>query len=372
MNLAAKALLALVFAGTAAIAASCVHVAEERARRDLEVGQAEHGDVRVSVAEGLAAVRHLARGRLELWAGAPALSISMSIGPESGGEWTIRMDNVLSNAELLAEAPPGQALDVALVDAPAPTERTWRVDLPAGTGVALTLRPPDADLPDPWRFAVYADVQEAIDEVQDIYIKMNAHPGIRFALISGDLTSQGTVEELTRFQREMKTLNFPCYATLGNHELGTAPPPYHDYFGRGNYSFVFRGVQFTMIDSASATIDPMVYGWLDGWLAAGRERLHVTTMHIPPLDPVGLRNGAFASRAEADKLLALFAGGGVDLTVYGHLHTYYAFENAGIPAYISGGGGAIPERMDGIGRHFLAVDVIPSGTFSQVAVVRVD
>jgi 3',5'-cyclic AMP phosphodiesterase CpdA len=324
------------------------------------------------VAEGLAAVRRLERGRLELWAGAPALSISMSVGPESGGEWTIRLENVLSDVELRAEAAPGGALSPELVDAPAPTERTWRADLPAGAEIALTLRPPDADLLDPWRFAVYADVQEAIDGVQDIYTKMNAHPGVRFALISGDLTSQGTVEELTRFQREMKTLNLPCYATLGNHELGTAPPPYHDYFGRGNYRFVFRGVQFTMLDSASATIDPMVYDWLEGWLAEGRGKLHVTTMHIPPLDPVGLRNGAFASRAEADKLLAMFAGAGVDLTVYGHLHTYYAFENAGIPAYISGGGGAIPERMDGIGRHFLAVDVIPPGTISQVAVVRVD
>jgi hypothetical protein len=49
---------------------------------------------------------------------------------------------------------------------------------------------------------------------------------------------------------------------------------------------------------------------------------------------------------------------------------------AGIPAYISGGGGAIPERFDGIGRHFLVVEL---GKDSQghnavddVRVVRVD
>ena len=65
-------------------------------------------------------------------------------------------------------------------------------------------------------------------------------------------------------------------------------------------------------------------------------------MHIPPVDPIGVRNGSFANRNEAAKLLTRLARGGVDLTLYGHIHSYYAFENAGIPAHISGGGGAIP------------------------------
>ena len=42
------------------------------------------------------------------------------------------------------------------------------------------------------------------------------------------------------------------------------------------------------------------------------------------------------------KLLGMLSAAGVDLTLYGHVHTYLEFTNAGIPAYISGGGGAIP------------------------------
>jgi hypothetical protein len=95
-------------------------------------------------------------------------------------------------------------------------------------------------------------------------------------------------------------------------------------------------------------------------------------MHIPPLDPIGVRNGAFASRNEAAKLLARLATAGVDLTLYGHIHSYYHFDNAGIPAFISGGGGAIPEKFDNIGRHFLVVDADPSAQTFQVRVVRVD
>jgi len=354
---------------------SCFHVAEGRARRDLEVGKAESAGLRVTVQDGLAAVRRLAPRELSIWAGAPVLSMELSIGDEGGGSWTITLENILSDAELSATNAAGEPLRTEALEAPFPTERTFRVELPAGSEVTLSLRPPDAGQVDPWRFAVFADVQNAIDEVQDIYAKMNETPGVRFALISGDLTSRGSVAELERFQREMKSLRVPCYVTLGNHELNETTPPngrFHDYFGRGNYSFVFRGVQFTMLDSANATLDPLAYDWLEGWLDEGRDRLHVVTMHIPPIDPVGTRSGAFINRGEANKLLAMLAQGKVDMTFYGHVHSYYAFENAGIPAHITGGGGAIPERFDGVGRHFLTVDVRPPATIEQVSLVRVD
>src|SRR5260221_4504482 len=95
-------------------------------------------------------------------------------------------------------------------------------------------------------------------------------------------------------------------------------------------------------------------------------------MHIPPVDTVGVINGSFADRDEAAKLLAKLAGGHVDLTLYGHIHSYYPFSNAGIPAYISGGGGAIPERFDGIGRHYLTIDVDPAQVVLPTADVRID
>ncbi len=82
-------------------------------------------------------------------------------------------------------------------------------------------------------------------------------------------------------------------------------------------------------------------------------------MHIPPIDPTGTRNGAFASRDEAVALFSELQDFDVDLTLYGHVHSFYDFDNAGIPAVISGGGGAIPERFDDIGRHFVVFDVDP-------------
>jgi 3',5'-cyclic AMP phosphodiesterase CpdA len=252
-----------------------------------------------------------------------------------------------------------------------PTEKQWTITLPSGK-TSLSLHPAGEPVTT-WRFALLSDIQEAIDRVQDIFGRINADPTVAFVVCAGDLTTQGADEQLDRFQRELQSLRVPFFPTLGNHELGReAGAPYQRYFGRANFRFVHAGMQFTFLDSASATIDPIVYGWLDAWLDEGRHRTHAVLMHIPPIDPVGSRNGSFANRAEGNKLLAKLAGGDVDLTLYGHIHTYYAFANAGIPAYISGGGGAIPERFDGIGRHFLTVDVDPSTGIAQTGLVRID
>jgi 3',5'-cyclic AMP phosphodiesterase CpdA len=254
------------------------------------------------------------------------------------------------------------------------TERRFSVTTAETGALTLTLRlaPPDFEELGPFRFALLSDVQEAVDRLIDIHRRINQEPEIRFLLGAGDLTRQGEVEELERYQRELETLDVPYYTTLGNHELGTDPPPWHDYFGRASFRFVYRDVQFSLLDSGSATIDPLVYDWLDRWLAEGRNRVHIVAMHIPPIDPVGVRNGSFASRNEAKKLLAKLAQAHVDLTLYGHLHSFYKFENAGIPARISGGGGAIPERFDGYGRHFLVIDVDASRGVLGTRLVQVD
>lgn len=371
---------------------ACIDVAERRAHRDGLVGRASAEGISVTVEGGLAAVTSVTAAAINLWAQAPALSFSVEQPGSPAGQQAeavlITIENVLADATLVSSG--GVRVEPVPPDAgtPAPlTVKRWRLINLGGPGAGgvgsgeggtqvrrseLVLVPPDAGDWAPFRFGVYADIQEKIDEVQDIYMRMNRDPSLRFALLNGDLTTRGTSAQLARFQREMKTLSFPVYATLGNHELGTRDDLFHDFFGRGSFSFEFRGARFTLLDSASATIAPMTYRWLDGWLAAGASSFHVVTMHIPPLDPAGQRGGGFASRIEASMLVSRLAAAHVDLTVYGHVHSFYAFSNAGIPAYITGGGGAVPERLDGIGRHYLAVDVDPRTQTFQVAVVRVD
>lgn len=341
--------LALVF-----LSAACARPAEERVEQDRNVGRASSETLSVVVKDGLAVVRALEPSRLVLWGSAPSYELELT--SREAARVTIELRNCLSDAELVALEP--AALTPVEEPSSLPTRRAFSVDLPSGAS-RFRVAAPDADDAGPFRFALLSDVQEAIERVSDVFERLNLEPDVRFLLGAGDLTEQGNVEQLERYQRELEALDVPYFTTLGNHELGNSPTLYHDYFGRGNFQFRFRGVTFTLLDSASATLDPTVYDWLDDWLARAKDGVHVVGMHIPPLDPIGVRNGAFASRPEAAKLLAKLAGGNVDLTVYGHIHSYYSFENAGIPAYISGGGGAIPERFDNVGRHFLVFDIDP-------------
>ncbi len=143
-------------------------------------------------------------------------------------------------------------------------------------------------------------------------------------------------------------------------------------FGPFSVHFRFKGVDISYVDSADATLDDALYERLDSWLEAGKGRIHIFGTHFPPLDPVGLRNAGFRSRNEAVALLRKLSVAEVDLTLYGHVHSLYDFDNAGISAFISGGGGALPERLDGIGRHFLRVAVSPIDEAHAVDVIEVD
>jgi predicted phosphodiesterase len=349
----------------------CLDVSEERAERDLLVGHAEVEGSRVIVNDGLAAVRRFDPGFLSLWANAPEIVATLDVSATAPRDWSVELRNAMPDAELRALAANGEALPLLSNESSFGTERRVGLSLEPGTQVRFEWSSPAAKEPGAFEFIEFGDVQSAIGRVGDVFTAMNAESEARFVVMAGDLTETGSEAQLARFQNEQRALRIPIFATLGNHELGAADPPFHDYFGRGSQSFVFRGVRFTLLDSASATLDPMVYGWLDGWLAKGRGATHLVFMHVPPVDPFGIRNGAFSSRAEANKLLYRLARGGVSGTFYGHIHSYYAFENAGIPAFISGGGGAIPERFDGIGRHFLVVRSAADGS-TTTRIVRVD
>jgi 3',5'-cyclic-AMP phosphodiesterase len=358
---------------TAMIMAGCLNPAEGRATIDETIGRGRVGDTSIEVEDGLAAIRGLEPGSLALWGKAPLLRVRVVTGVTTPENWTLTVENTMTDAVLEAVTDSGQRIVAQPLPQALPTKKSWSLGLPALTTTTLTIRSARGEPTRLWRFALLSDVQEAIDTVKDIYVRMNADPSIDFVVSAGDLTERGSVEELIRFQRELERLNVPFFPTLGNHELGNEDgEPFQRFFGRANFRFVHGNMQFTFLDSASATIEPRVYNHLDAWLSEGRERTHAVLMHIPPVDPIGVRNGSFANRNEANKLLARLAEASVDLTLYGHIHSYYSFSNASIPAYISGGGGSIPERFDGIGRHYMTFDIDPERGVLSAGLVRID
>ncbi|NMO21017.1 metallophosphoesterase [Pyxidicoccus fallax] len=358
----------------ALLASGCMRPAENRAVRDSKVGRADSGGMSLEVEDGLAAVRSLAAGELTLWGNAPAFTARATLSGDARSDWLVTVRNAMPDAELVAQVEGGEVLAVEALPQALPTVKAWRVGLPAGAKVRFTVAPPDWQAREPFRFVSLADVQEALPRVGDIYARMRQDDSVRFILFSGDLTETGSQEELLEFQSRLEAgSRIPLYATLGNHEtFSNDAEAYSALVGRGSQSFVFRNVRFSVVDSSNGTLDPVVEEQLEGWLAASRDGAHVVSMHVPPQDPVGLRGGGFANRAESAGLVGKMAREGVDLTLYGHIHSYYSFTNAGIPAFISGGGGAIPETFDGVGRHYLVVDIGADDGLREVSLVRVD
>lgn len=355
----------LPFVACALLCVQCLTPAADRAKRDETIGKAQATTYAVSVVDGLAAVRSATPDKLLLWQSAPSLTLEFEI--VRAEPFVLEVRNTM----------PGALLTVVGGDA-AVEERSARgktrvfVINPRDMGaLTLELAPAETSVV-PFRFALMSDVQEAVVAVSDVFAVVNREPNLDFLLGAGDLTQRGSRSELERFERELEGLRIPYYTTLGNHELGAEPTAYQELFGRGSFSFVHRGARFTLLDSASATLDSLAYGWLDEWLTRGANQFHLVGMHIPPLDPTGVRNGAFASRDEAMDLISKLQARNVDLTVYGHIHSFYDFDTAGIPAVISGGGGAIPERFDNIGRHVVVFDVDPVRQTFTKTLVHVD
>jgi hypothetical protein len=349
------------------VLAACTRPAEPRAHDEAPIGTASITDASVVVAGGLAAVRVLADHRLELWAQSPALSIQLTVGNTAGGDWAITVRNTPVDAMLDAGGTrytrdAGQH----------PTVGVFHVPLTPGVHT-LRVAPPDADIVEPFTVASMADIQTALPDVDDVFARISAVPNARFVVAMGDITERSLIEEYDLFERQLTVLTIPFYTTLGNHELWADHMRFFDRFGRASFQFTFKGATFTFADSGDAGLDPIVEAQVVDWLGAARDGTSIFLTHIPPIDPLGIRYGGFRSTQDGRRLLTRLVEANVDLTLYGHIHTLIEYENAGIPAFISGGGGADPMTWDGIDRHFLVIDLDPAtGTFSNVDVVRVD
>jgi 3',5'-cyclic-AMP phosphodiesterase len=358
-------IVAVILAGIVALTA-CTRPGEQRALAELEVGSAGLRGITVQATGGLAAIRALGQGSVELWSQTPDLTLTIALDATAAGAWTIVARNTLADAVLTengvvhAREPGG-----------GPTVATFTLALDAGTHT-LRIAPPDADRAEPYQFAAMADIQTAMPIVDDVFHAISALPEVRFVVGMGDITERGEIAEYDLFERQLQTLAVPFYTTLGNHELFGPAERFFERFGRASFHFGFKGAAFTFVDSGDTGLDPIVEGWLEGWLDDAKDQAHVFLTHVPPLDPFGGRYGSFRSAEDARRLLARLALGNVDLTLYGHIHTYIKFENAGIPAYISGGGGALPMKWDDIDRHFLVVTIDPAtNSIGNVEVHRV-
>lgn len=341
---------------------SCLRPSEHHERLDERVGAAESDGLEIS-SEGNAAIRSLTAEEIVLWAATPRLRIRID---GMSAPLRLRVMNTLPDAQLSA----GSTV-VVRENGRRRTEGLWTIQ-PSMNGEDLVLESADAELPVPHAVAVLSDIQEAIDNMSEIVDRLNQDE-LRYVISTGDLTNNGTREELIRFQQELERLDVPFYSTVGNHEV-PGPENWHEYFGPFSAFFAQHGVAVSLVDSSNATIDPDLHARMLDFADVHVGAPHLFLTHVPLLDPSGFRAGAFRSRNEAARVIQELSERSVDAIFFGHVHSYYAFSLGGVPSFISGGGGAIPERLDGIERHYLRVNLVPDADepIDGVTFVRVD
>ena len=340
---------------------SCLRPSEDNVRLDEVVGQASTDSLTIDT-KGQAAVSVLGNSAI-LWAAAPSLSITI----ETNESVSLTINNVLKDAELRAGTETIMRLS-------AERDTQARFNIPARlSGRELMLMTPDALTSDAFKVVVLSDIQEAIDEFGDIVTRINEEEDIDFVVSTGDLTRRGGIDELIRFQEELRSLDVPFFSTVGNHEV-PGSQEWHEMFGPFSVFFEYKGVAFTLLDSSTATIDPEAKIRFEEFASLHLERPHLFLTHVPLLDPSGIRSGAFRNRHEGIALASDLRDANVDALFFGHVHSFYTFSLASVPSFISGGGGAIQERLDGIERHYLKVSLDPDSPspLRDVTVVRVD
>ena len=329
--------------------AGCLSPGDDRVLADMSVGRADVEGLNIRIENGLAAIRSAGQEELTLWAQAPAFSIEVT--SLQNRPLKLEILNCMPDAVGLLNNQPQTRLE-----SQSATRCLFDLSLPSGSSTIL-IAPSDWNEPTTFSFADMGDIQRALSEVDDIFQAISDTPELRFVMSTGDITESAAISEYDLFEEKLSALSIPYFSTIGNHELTNDFSRWTSRFGLFSIHFEFKGVRFSFVDSGNASISPLLQERLDRWLETSKDAVHIFGTHYPLIDPVGSRGGDFRSRLEGHNVLAKLVKGNVDLALYGHIHSYYNYDNAGVPSVISGGGGALPERFDGVDRHFLKVTV---------------
>jgi Icc protein len=332
--------------------------------RDLLTGQIENESFRFVAQDGMLHITAASASTITARASASTFSARLTRKVGSVASVRLSITNLPDSPQLtVAGVPTAGTADSSLSHG-----YYWDIVFGGANDVDVEL---PASTTQPFRFLAFGDIQNGIDRFGEMVTAVNQESTAEFILMLGDLSNRARPSEFDRVDEYFKQIRVPIYTTPGNHDA-FAQDTYQDRYGRASYSFVHRGVRFTSLDSSSAELDSEVWGWARTWMQLGASITHVIFSHIPVTEASGIRSGQWNSRREAAKFLAMARQNAVDLMLFGHVHSFDAYTLAGIPARISGGCGAIEERLDGIDRHYLRVDVTPATGALQIEAVRIE
>ena len=184
--------------------------------------------------------------------------------------------------------------------------------------------PPSVN-PDSFRFALFGDPQVKSDGVHrlDRFREDVAARDIDFFCVLGDLTHDATAAEVELIKAALDSIGIPYYATAGNHDLYQADgwQLFTDNFGPSCYAITIGDVlKLILLDTASGTIGPTQFDWLEAELGGPGPHAKVVGTHFPCYDGITPNLYRMAGAAERYKLQYLLREHGAYAFVSGHIH----------------------------------------------------
>lgn len=206
--------------------------------------------------------------------------------------------------------------------------------------------------------------------------------GARFMVDTGDVSGNGSRDELMLYKNLVDESGLEFHTVPGNHDVGSGgvSQEYEEIIGPYYFSFDYAGDHFIIIDNADdrTGIDDRQMQWLSEDLATNNGMAHQFVFaHIPmadaslPSEHVSGEKGGEGLRSGRQLVELAVDSPNVEAFFFGHIHAYLAYQLDGIDAYVTGGAGAplyFPESAGGY-YHYLLVSVYPDDVV--VEVVRV-
>lgn len=180
----------------------------------------------------------------------------------------------------------------------------------------------------PFEIALVSDNHLYYDELEEALEHINQHTNAAFLIHGGDMTDGGLIKEYDIFQDLMEQSSMPYFTVIGNHDLlANGRSIYADMFGAENYSFVYNNCKFIFFNNVVWELNfaEPDFRWLRSELLNSDAFTHVFVIaHIPPWT-----DQFFLSYFYVYNLL--MNDYHVALSIHGHHHQAYEYENDSFP-----------------------------------------
>lgn len=182
----------------------------------------------------------------------------------------------------------------------------------------------DAGDSKPFKIALLSDPHYHYGKLSEAVAHINRNNDYAFAIVVGDLSENGLMQEFIFFHQSMGYLDIPYLTTIGNHDyLSSGEKVYSQMYGANNYFFVYNNVKFVMFDNTTieSEQDPDM-DWFARALVNDRGYDHVIPVaHVPPYDR--------QMKDHDQDFHELLLKNNITVSVHGHKHEFSVAEAYG-------------------------------------------